>query len=566
MDRIEAVRALLGRPMATSKWSSAIAASVRLLAAPAWGDEWQWDQLERLLAETFTTAEPDAIIEGPDPDITLPEARVAVAGWVEDRPSPLHFRTGNVTVCTLAPMRSVPYRVVALLGMDDERFPRSSRADGDDLLLGHEIVGDHDRDAQDRQLLLDAVMAAGDHLIVTYSGRDELTNAEYPPAVPIAELEDTLRETIGAAALESVVTVHPLQSFSADNFMPGALGVPGPWGFDPIQLEGAVAMGERAADAIPAAVEWPVHDDSEPIQLGALVGFLQQPARRFIRTRLGFSIPALGEVPDDALPVDIDALARWSVTNRILTGLTEGYGLDDLAERERAADALPPGDLGIGVLEDARATAAALWAAAVEKGYGPGRVLGLTGAVTVGGAVVEGSVAADPSAGLLILVTPSRLKAKQRLKAFAELVFLCVLKPEISWKALLLGKREYGDGLLAVTIGPIGDSPTTRRQQADLLLAELVDLYDEGMQAPLAMPCETCYAWQRALGKGRASAYNAARSKWETDRFSPECEDDAYRLLFPDLTTTDALVDAGLAGYSARLWSPILPLLRETTI
>jgi hypothetical protein len=80
------------------------------------------------------------------------------------------------------------------------------------------------------------------------------------------------------------------------------------------------------------------------------------------------------------------------------------------------------------------------------------------------------------------------------------------------------------------------------------------------------MPCETCYARQRALGKGRASAYNAARSKWETDRFSPECEDDAYRLLFPDLTTTDALVDAGLAGYSARLWGPILPLLRETTI
>ena len=30
-------------------------------------------------------------------------------------------------------------------------------------------------------------MAAGDHFIVTYTGRDPLTNAAYPPAVPIAE-------------------------------------------------------------------------------------------------------------------------------------------------------------------------------------------------------------------------------------------------------------------------------------------------------------------------------------------------------------------------------------------
>ena len=567
MDRIEAVRALLGRQTAMSKWSAAIATSVRLLAAPAWGDEWQRDQLERLLEETFTTGEPDAVAGAvPEPDISLPEARLAITSWVEDRPSPLHFRTGDVTVCTLAPMRSVPYRVVALLGLDDDRFPRSSRADGDDLLIGHEIVGDHDRDAQDRQLLLDAVMAAGDQLIVTYSGRDELTNAEYPPAVPIAELEDTLRDTIGASALEKIVTVHPLQSFSADNFTSAALGVPGPWGFDPMQLEGALAMEGRAMDAGSAPLQWPAYDESEPIPLGALVGFLQHPARRFIRTRLGFSIPALGEVPDDTLPVDIDALAKWSITNRILTGLTEGYELDAVAARERATDALPPGDLGRGVLEAASETAAVLLAAAVVRGYDPRRHRGLTGSVTVGGSVVEGSVTADPTEGLLALVTPSRLKGKQRLKAFAELLFLSVLDPEISWKALLLGKRERGDGLLAVTIGPVGDSPTARRREANLALTDLADLYNEGMQAPLPMPCETCYAWQRALGKGRAGAFNAARSKWETDRFSPEAADDAYRLLFPELMSTDKLVDAGLADYSARLWGPILPLMGETQI
>ena len=33
-----------------------------------------------------------------------------------------------VTVCALEPMRSVPFRVVALLGMDDGQFPRGAQA------------------------------------------------------------------------------------------------------------------------------------------------------------------------------------------------------------------------------------------------------------------------------------------------------------------------------------------------------------------------------------------------------------------------------------------------------
>ncbi|MGA9596945.1 MAG: exodeoxyribonuclease V subunit gamma, partial [Acidimicrobiia bacterium] len=214
IDRIGAIRDLLANPMPMSQWAGAIADSVRLLAKPGWDDEWQIGQLERLLGETFPETTPD-------PTLTLAEARRAIGGWTETRPSPLHFRTGDVTVCTLVPMRSVPYRVVCLLGMDDERFPRSSRTDGDDLLVGDERVGDFDRSSEDRQLLLDALMAASDHLVVAYSGRDELTNSELPPAVPIAELRDTLDDMVGPDGLAAIVTQHPLQSFSAANFTPG---------------------------------------------------------------------------------------------------------------------------------------------------------------------------------------------------------------------------------------------------------------------------------------------------------------------------------------------------------
>ena len=40
------------------------------------------------------------------------------------RPTRANFRTGTLTVCTMVPMRSVPHRVVCLLGLDDGVFPR----------------------------------------------------------------------------------------------------------------------------------------------------------------------------------------------------------------------------------------------------------------------------------------------------------------------------------------------------------------------------------------------------------------------------------------------------------
>ena len=61
-------------------------------------------------------------------------------------------------MCTLVPMRSVPHRVVCVIGLDDGAFPRGGTPDGDDLLARTRRLGDHDRRFEDRQLLLDALL------------------------------------------------------------------------------------------------------------------------------------------------------------------------------------------------------------------------------------------------------------------------------------------------------------------------------------------------------------------------------------------------------------------------
>src|SRR6202042_606721 len=101
--------------------------------------------------------------------LSCDDIRSLLAERLRGKPTRANFRTGHVTVCTLVPMRSIPHRVVCLLGLDDGSFPRHIERDGDDLTARDQRVGDRDARSEDRQLLLDALLAARDHLVVTYS-------------------------------------------------------------------------------------------------------------------------------------------------------------------------------------------------------------------------------------------------------------------------------------------------------------------------------------------------------------------------------------------------------------
>ena len=131
--------------------------------------------------------------------LSCDDVRSLLAERLKGRPTRANFRTGHLTVCTLVPMRSIPHRVVCLLGLDDGSFPRHVERDGDDITAQAPRVGDRDPRSEDRQLLLDAVLAAQDHLVITYSGRDERSNLHRPPAVPVGELLDVVDRTVRAA-------------------------------------------------------------------------------------------------------------------------------------------------------------------------------------------------------------------------------------------------------------------------------------------------------------------------------------------------------------------------------
>jgi exodeoxyribonuclease V gamma subunit len=89
------------------------------------------------------------------------------------------------------PMRSIPFKAVCLLGMNDQDYPRQVTPVGFDLMVqGRARRGDRSRREDDRYLVLEALCSAQDKFYISYRGRDARENHELQPSVLVSELMD----------------------------------------------------------------------------------------------------------------------------------------------------------------------------------------------------------------------------------------------------------------------------------------------------------------------------------------------------------------------------------------
>ena len=131
-----------------------------------------------------------------DADSRSPRSARCSPSASRGRPTRANFRTGHLTVCTLMPMRSVPHRVVCLLGLDDGAFPRKAPRDGDDLMLRpSRTSATATRAPRTASSCSTRCWPPTERLVITYTGNDERTNAPRPPAVPVGELLDVVDRT-----------------------------------------------------------------------------------------------------------------------------------------------------------------------------------------------------------------------------------------------------------------------------------------------------------------------------------------------------------------------------------
>lgn len=531
-----------------SDWLATLTCGVESLTAVDDPDLWQSSQVEREFNDILTRAGRHA-----DTAMRLSDIKALLDRHLAGRPTRANFRTGTLTVCTMVPMRSVPHRVVCLVGLDDGVFPRLGVVDGDDVLARDPMTGERDIRSEDRQLLLDAIGAATEKLVITYTGADEHSGQRKPPAVPLVELLDTLDVTTPEKVRGRVLVEHPLQPFDVRNVRPGELGMPAgeSFTFDPTALTAArVATGRREerpslfGTPLPA----PPPDD---VALDDLIAFFKDPVKGFFRA-LDYTLPWDVDAVEDAMPVEIDALQEWKVGDRMLDDMLRGMGPEDAQQAEWRRGSLPPGKLGwrkakeICAQADALATAAKRHRVQTPAAYDVDIDVGAGRRITGTVPRVYGE--------RLVSVTYSKLDGRHLLESWIRLVALTCQFSAREWSAVCIGRPRRP--------GPPKERLLGAPDAAADVLRDLVAIYDAGRREPIPLPLKTSYAWAET-DHHRGTPVREAGWKWDTGKYPGENEEPAHVRVWGRGFPLDGLVKAGLPDYASRLWLPMLQAERD---
>ena len=545
LDRLAVVVRDLQGPQTTTRWREALVRALDLLTATSEADAWQRGQALRELEE--------ATRGGEDTELRLADVRAMLTHALAGRPSRANFRTGELTVCTMVPMRSVPHRVVVLLGLDDEMFPRTGSEDGDNVSGRDPAVGERDVRSEDRQLLLDAVMSAGEKLLLFYTGADPVTGTVKPPAIPLSELLDVVRTTCGS----DIVVRHPLQPFDARNFRPDA-----PLSYDRAALDGARAV-EREPVSPPSFLAAPLPErNTGDIELNDLIAFVEHPMAGLLKQRLGVRIPEIGDDVSDALPVELDGLQKWDIGDRMLAERLGGTSLADFRAAEWRRGTLPPFALGELQLQDITRAVDALVEVSSDVHAGQADVLDISIALN-SGRRITGTVT-GVHGGTIARTSYSRLAPKHRLAAWVRLLAAQVQDGTRTWQAVTTGR---GPGRRAAWRSVI-TAPADALEQ----LESLVGLRDLGLSEvlPVGPTATATYADRRFRGAPEADALDAAERQW-SDKFG-DATDRSIVYLYGNNASFSAVLgtpyrashprwgdETTLFGALARqLWTPLL--------
>jgi len=261
---------------------------------------------------------------------------------------PEKFLGHGITFCALVPMRSVPFKVVALMGMNDGEFPRQDKHHSFDLMANKPRRGDRSRRNEDRYLFLESILAARSQLLISYCGQSIKDNSELPPSVLVSELLDTL-VSYTEIPVEHWICKHPLQAFSP-RYFDNSKNELFSYASEYTSLHKSTETDLTKSDIF-IKDRLPELDDSyKKLSLNDLISFYQSPARSFLKQR--FDIQTYDE--DVTLPVrepfELEFFKDREIRNLIQQGSSQELTNQELSNEQiliaRAKGLLPYGDIG----------------------------------------------------------------------------------------------------------------------------------------------------------------------------------------------------------------------------
>ncbi len=513
---VDAVFELLGmlqQPRSTRAWARDLAAALDRLYLSATEEEEQ--ELGHLRAAIASLGDFHTILG--ELALSRAVARLALEERLSATASSAGYLSGKVTFCELEPMRVVPARMICVLGLDADSFPRSDSISRLDLMMRSPRPCDRNRARDDRQLFLELFLAARSRLLLSYCGWSPTDAKSIAPSAVVDELLEQIDRSFivegHERARDRFVIHQPLHAFDRRCF---ERSDPHRWSFRAHSCIADARSAAQRSGGLPFVVQALDSPAPDEIELSDLIRFWTHPARYFCEQVLGMQLLRGETSVDDNEPFALGALeefelASWMAARRLGQEETETeVGEEALL---RAKGRLPVGVLGSAPYAELRRDVSSQLARLGRPSPIDPQSVSIRGE----GWVLSGVVEQRSDQGL-VAWHYAKVKLRQLAPAWIKLLALSAAgdgSGPMPMRARVLGRSPAEDWELSLPDGAGEDRPALET------LGRLVEGYRAGRLQPLPFFSAASRAFVEALrgGKDEAQAREAANQAYQVSAY-----------------------------------------------
>jgi exodeoxyribonuclease V gamma subunit len=422
------------------------------------------------------------------------------------------FISGGMTFCALKPMRSIPFKVICLIGMNDGAFPRSDRHLSFDLIAQKPRLGDRSLRADDRYLFLETLLSARQRLHISYIGQSIRDNSKAPPSVLVSELLDYIAQAFdlsGNDILKDLVVVqHRLQAFSPTYFKSED---PRLFSYSAENCH-ASHCGQQPRVTPSPFIDKPLAEpeaDWRTVDITTLAQFFCHPAKWLLTRRLGLRFDEGDEALEEVEPFIVGSLDGYAMRQELVEMNLKGVGFKDALTLMKASGRLPLGEAGAIYFRQLQ-TEVQAFLDLLRPHLGEGYNEPIQVNHSIGKFRVYGEIRHLTPTGLLHFRC-ANIKAKDRLRLWIQQVLLNVAFPDGKHaSAVLVGRDEV------LKFPLIAGAPA--------ILTDLLELYWQGLTQPLKFFPQTSLAYAESsrnqTSEKSRDSISAALTTWEGNSFT----------------------------------------------
>jgi exodeoxyribonuclease V gamma subunit len=521
-----------------SDWESVLSAMLEAMFEP---DETSIRDIQMLRTIPVQLGSIDCRVQG-SPSVSFEVIRQFVCDHLHRTSYGTGFLGGGVTFCAMLPMRSIPAKVICLLGMQHDTFPQDLREPSFNLIAAEPRPGDRSKRDDDKYLFLEALLSVREILYISYVGRDIQDNSPKPPSVLVNELLEYVHEDLGVEERQLVIE-HPLQSFSAAYFDPGH---PNLFSYSKENLDASRSLNTsgRRIPFFDSPLPEP-SDDWRRCNLEQLCRFFTHPVRYLMEQRLGIVFRDTSEPIADTEAFNLTPLDSFKVSQEMFRSREEGTNPEEHFRALQASGRLPHGNLGRAVYDNlhrevedfARTLDRLLPADKDSKGY--------PFEIDLPPFLVRGELTSIYP-GAMVINRLAKLRPSDLLTAFMRHLVLDIIgHNDLPAVTQLICKNE------AWEFKALTDSKSVLRSY----LAH----YWQGLQSPLPFYSRTSFAYASKKiikGKSDGDALKEAFTAWNGGYYHRGESADAYhRQCFAD--GEGDILNAAFASTALSIYAPV---------